>query len=133
MSAPAYKILIFLKRRPGMSVEDFRRYYEEVHVPLCLKYMGGVSRYLRRFIDPLPNPESGESGDLAYDVITELWFEDEAVFRATVEYMSTSSMSEEVIEDERNLFDRARTRIATLVEHETNRSALPRADSVDPT
>lgn len=125
MSPPTYKILIFLKRRPGMSTEDFRRYYEEVHVPLCLKYTRGVSRYLRRFIDPLPSPETGESGDLAYDVITELWFEDETVFRATVEFMSTRVMSEEVVEDEKNLFDRGETRIATVVEHETALSSIP--------
>ncbi len=125
MSEPTYKILIFLKRRPGMSIEDFRRYYEEVHVPLCLKYTQGVSRYLRRFVDPLPNPETGELGDLACDVITELWFEDEAVFRATAKFMSTGSMRKEIVEDEKNLFDRGKTRIATLVEHETDLSALP--------
>ena len=125
MSTPTYKILIFLKRRSGMSIEDFRRYYEEVHVPLCLKFEQSASRYLRRFIDPLPNPETGESGDLAYDVITELWFEDEAVFRATAKFMSTRSMPKEVVEDEKNLFDRGKTRIATVVEHETDLSAMP--------
>ena len=125
MTAPFYKILLFLKRRPGMSVEDFRRYYEEVHAPLCLKYMDGVSRYLRRFIDPLPNPETGEAGDLAYDVITELWFEDEATCRATAEYLSTSVMPEEVVADEKNLFDRPRTRIALVVENETDLSSVP--------
>ncbi len=124
VSAPSFKILIFLKRRPGMSVEKFRRYYEEIHVPLCLEYTQGVSRYMRRFIDPLPNPETGESGDLAYDVITELWFDDEAVFRATAEHMSTGVMPDEVVEDEKNLFDRDKIRVATVVEYETDSAVL---------
>ncbi len=125
MSADSYKILIFLKRRPGMSIEDFRRYYEEVHVPLALKYSQGLSRYIRRFIDPMPNPETGDSGELAYDVITELWFEDEAVFRATAKFMSTHMMSDEIVEDEKKLFDRRKTRLATVVERETDASAMP--------
>jgi hypothetical protein len=52
-------------------------------------------------------------------VITELWFEDEAVFRSTVHYLSTSIMPAEVIEDEKNLFDRAKSRIATAIECES--------------
>ena len=115
MSRTTFKILIFLKRRPGMSMEAFQRYYEEVHVPLCLKYITGVSRYMRRFLDPLPNAETGKLEELPFDVITELWFEDEAVFRGTVEYLSTRVMPDEVIEDEKNVFDRTKSRIATVV------------------
>jgi uncharacterized protein (TIGR02118 family) len=114
-----YKILLFMKRRPGMSMEEFQDYYENRHVPLCLKYSGGVSRYMRRFITAHPNPDSGESGELPYDVITELWFEDEATYRGTVEYLSTAVMPDEVVADERNLFDRTSIRMATIIERET--------------
>ena len=113
-----YKILLFLKRRPGMSVADFREYYENIHAPLCLKYSRGVSRYFRRYIDPLGNPAAGEVEEPAFDVITELWFEDEAVFRATVEYLSTSVMPDDVVEDEKKLLDRSKSRMATVVECE---------------
>ncbi|MGB8362904.1 MAG: EthD domain-containing protein [Rhizomicrobium sp.] len=102
-----------------MSVEAFRDYYENHHAKLCEKYTTGVSRYMRRFLDPLPDPATGASEDLPFDVITELWFEDEAVFRATVDYLSTSVMPEEVIEDEKKLFDRPMSRIATAVEYES--------------
>ena len=95
-----YKILLFMKRRPGMSMEAFEDYYENHHVPLCMKYSAGVTRYMRRFLTPHPNPETGEAGELPYDVITELWFEDEATFRGTVQYLSTSIMPDEVVEDE---------------------------------
>ena len=115
----AFKILLFLKRRPGMSVEAFRDYYENHHVKLCEKYTQGVSRYLRRFLDPLPDPATCRCDELPFDVITELWFEDQATFEATVKYLSTSTMPDEVVEDEKKLFDRTRSRMSTTVECES--------------
>ncbi len=114
-----FKILIFLKRRPGMSIEAFRDYYENTHAKLGEKYSTGVQRYMRRFLDPLPDVATGIIEELPFDVVTELWFEDEAVFRATVTYLSTSIMPDEVVEDEKKLFDRSKSRIATVVECES--------------
>ena len=114
-----YKILLFMKRRPGMSFEAFKDYYENHHAPLCAQYASGMSRYLRRFVTPHPNPETGATDELQFDVITELWFEDEAVFRGTVKYLATSIMPDEVVADEKQLFDRTQTRMATIVECES--------------
>ena len=49
----------------------------------------------------------------------QLWFEDEEVFRGTVRYLATSIMTDEVVEDEKRLFDRARFRMTTVVERES--------------
>lgn len=117
--AESYKILLLMKRKPGSTVEAFRDYYENNHVPLCLKYTQGVSRYLRRYINPQAHPETGPAGELPYDVITELWFEDEATFKGTLDYITTSVMPDEVVEDEAKFFDRSSFRIATVVECET--------------
>jgi EthD domain len=116
MDKDSYKILLFMKRRPGMSVEAFQDYYENHHAPLCVKYASGMKRYERRFLTPHPNPETGATEELAFDVITELWFDDETTFRNTVTYLSTSKMPEAVVEDEKRLFDRSKTRMATVVE-----------------
>ena len=120
--AETYKILLFMKRRPGMSLEAFRDYYENHHAPLCAKYSRGLKRYMRRFVTPQPNPDTGKAGELAFDVITELWFEDEPTFRGTVNYIATTLMPDDVVGDERKLFDRATMRMATVIECET---ALP--------
>jgi EthD domain len=116
MAKDSYKILLFMKRRPGMSVEAFQDYYENHHAPLCVTYASGMKRYERRFLTPHPNPETGATEELAFDVITELWFDDETTFRNTVTYLSTSKMPEAVVEDEKRLFDRSKTRMATVVE-----------------
>ncbi len=119
----AYKILLFMKRKPGMSVAAFRDYYENNHVPLAMANSGGqgggITRYMRRYLDPLPHAESGTNEELPYDVVSELWFDDEAIFRGTVEYLSTTVMNDAVIADELNLFDRSTMRMATVVECET--------------
>jgi len=113
-----YKILLFMKRRPDMTVGEFQDYYENHHVPLCQKYLTGIKKYIRRYVEPQPHPETGPWDDLSFDVITELWFDDEAIFKGTVDYLTTTIMPDEVIKDERNLFDRSSFRIATVVECE---------------
>jgi uncharacterized protein (TIGR02118 family) len=115
-----YKILLFMKRRPGMTMEAFQDYYENHHVPLALKYSSDISRYVRRYLAPQPNPDTGASDELQFDVITELWFDDEAKFQGTVKYLSTSVMPDEIVEDERHLFDRPTMRMATIVERESD-------------
>ncbi|CAN7604788.1 EthD domain-containing protein [Phenylobacterium sp. LjRoot225] len=119
MADVTYKVLLFMKRRPGMTVDAFRDYYENNHAPLCEKYTSGVTRYIRRYVDPLPHPETGPNDEMSFDVITELWFDDEAIFRGTVDYITSTIMPEVIVEDEKQLFDRASFRIATVVERES--------------
>jgi uncharacterized protein (TIGR02118 family) len=115
-----YKILLFMKRRSGMTMPAFQDYYENHHVPLALKYSSNITRYVRRYLTAQPNPETGASGELQFDVLTELWFDDEAKFRATLHYLTTSVMPDEIVEDEKRLFDRPTMRIATVVERESD-------------
>lgn len=121
-----WKILLFMKRRPGMSIEAFRGYYENHHVPLALPYSTAVTRYMRRYLEPRRNPDTGEEGELPYDVISELWFDNEETWRGTVQYLETSVMSDEIVEDELNLFDRPTMRMATVVECETDMDEVRR-------
>jgi hypothetical protein len=119
MADKIYKILLFMKRRPGMTLEAFQDYYENHHVPLALKYASGIDRYIRRYLTAQRNPETGATEELQFDVITELWFSNETTFRGTVKYLTTSIMPDEIVEDEAQLFDRATMRMATVVEHES--------------
>ncbi len=119
MTNKVYKILLFMKRRPGMSKEDFRDYYENHHVPLALKYASGLKQYVRRYLDPEPRLETGSGEDLGYDVMTELWFEDEKVCKGTLKYLASAMLPDDVIEDEKQLFDRDSIRVATTVEYVT--------------
>jgi hypothetical protein len=115
---PTWKILLLMKRRPGMSVEAFRDYYENQHIPLCKPMMTKVARYIRRYLEPQPHAESLTNAELPYDVITELWFTEERVFKQTRDYLAMSVLPQEIVQDELNLFDRPTMRMATVVECE---------------
>jgi uncharacterized protein (TIGR02118 family) len=126
--AKVFKILLPMKRKPGISVEAFREYYENHHAPLAAKSSGMLSRYVRRYLEPHSHPETGAPGELPYDVITELWFDDEAVFRGTLAYLTTHVMPAEIVADEEQLFDRSSFRIMTVVECDTDLDAVRAAE-----
>ncbi len=107
-----HKLLIFLKRKPGMSLEAFRDYYENRHIPLCMKYMAGAECYRRRYI---------EHGDeLDFDVITELGFADKATRDIVLDTLARDAMPADVIADELNVFDRGKSRFFAIAECETD-------------
>ncbi|OBA70349.1 hypothetical protein A5641_13595 [Mycobacterium sp. 1554424.7] len=108
---PFYKVLLFLKRRPGMSVAEFRDYYENTHVKVAEKYSRAGLRYVRRYLDPIGGEE------LPFDVITELWVRNRDIAAAIAAKVAKNEPPPEVLEDEKRLFDRSKLRVATVVEH----------------
>ncbi len=109
-----HKVLLFMKRRKGLSFNAFRAYYEIRHVPLCMAYMGDAKRYVRRYLEPRkgePEPE--------FDVITELWFEDRKLVDALLRTLRSDALPADIIADEEKLFDRSKTRAFVVTEAET--------------
>jgi EthD domain len=117
MATPVFKILMFLKRRPGMTLQAFRDYYENVHRKLGEKYAAGVCRYVRRYVEPLPGSPPGN--ELDFDVITETWFEDRSVFERVAAFLSSGELPADVLADEERLFDRSKSRFITVSECES--------------
>jgi hypothetical protein len=109
-----HKLLIFLKRRPGLSHEEFRSYYEGNHVPLCMKYMSGVDRYFRRYLEPASGMPEMEA-----DVITEVWFHSRAALDYVLATAAQDQLPPDVLADEQHLFDRSRSRFCAVTECET--------------
>jgi hypothetical protein len=122
-----FKLLIFLKRRPGMSVEAFRDYYERVHSKLGEKYSGGARRYVRRYLEPFPAPLAPGSAELDFDVVTELWYDDRAALEKDLQRSSRADIAREIMADEERLFDRSRIRYAAVLEFESDPAALGKA------
>jgi hypothetical protein len=122
MGEPIYKFLIFIKRRPDMSPDEFRDYYENVHAKIGKTIVPdvGAFKYVRRYIQPLAGSVAERAEDLEYDEITEVWFKDFEKFKAVAERVSRGELSPEVEEDEKKFMDRSRTRFATVIEYEHN-------------
>lgn len=122
MAQPVYKIILFLKRKPGMSVQEFRDYYENHHRVLAETYSTkAVKRYVRRYIEPVAGGTAEAKGDeLGFDVISEVWIEDRAMFEQVGAFLAKNAPPPEVLEDELKLFDRDKSRVATVVEFESD-------------
>ena len=64
------KRVSFIKRKPGMSPEEFSQYWREVHGPLALALPG-----MRRYVQCHVVPSAYEKGEPAYDGVAQIWFE----------------------------------------------------------
>ena len=113
------KAVGFLKRKPGMSFDDFMSYYKTKHSKLGDEVMRSVGalRYVRRFIVPAANPFTGDTPESEYDVIVEFWFKDQASLEANFA-IATGERREEFERDEENFIDRRATRLVIVVEED---------------
>ena len=111
------KTIGLLPRRPGMTVAEFRAYYETHHRVIGEKYLSGfASRYMRRFITPSPSRDTGETPEADFDVVLEIWYPDRATFEACGRVLSTPEVAAEIVADEERLFDRPRMRFFVIEE-----------------
>ena len=118
MAKEITKIIIGLKRRSGMSVEDFRAYYEKVHTKVAGKYtQPGMCYYARRYLDPMPQLDTKVIHEPEFDVITELWYDDPKAAAGLIWMVSEGKLPADVFEDEHNLFDRPKTRYFRTTEY----------------
>jgi EthD domain len=80
------KVIFFLKRKAGLTPQQFRTHYENSHVKLAQKYIGHlVVAYKRNYpqfatLNPSNVPPGSQPApyDVGYDCITEMWVKDEA-------------------------------------------------------
>ena len=73
------KLIGIISRKDGMSVEDFQRYWREVHAPLIAK-----APALRRYIQCHAIAELYDQYPQAYDGIAEAWFDGLDAYEAAV-------------------------------------------------
>lgn len=116
------KAIALLRRKPGISREQFVRHYETSHVPLMMGLLRGVTDYRRNYVDEA-NMVAGPDGALPdYDSVTELWFVDRAAFDDSMRIMIDPARGPLVAADEEHFIDRPATRMFLVEEHGPNRS-----------
>ncbi len=64
------KSIGLLKKKEGITQEQFLRHWKEIHGPIALKYAPGLRRYVQNHPVNLPGAK------YPYDGIAELWFDD---------------------------------------------------------
>jgi uncharacterized protein (TIGR02118 family) len=70
------RLIILLRKRPGLPDELFRQYWRETHAPLVAKLPG-----LRRYVQSLPI-DAAPAARPNYDGVAELWFDSVAALQA---------------------------------------------------
>jgi len=109
-----FKVMLFAKRKAGISPEDYRRHYEEVHAPLAIKAVGvGIRRYVRNYVDHPP-----DGPELAFDSVTEFWWNSRAVYDAWKATYAKDGIGAAVVADEHDFMDRSTMRVAYVDEVE---------------
>lgn len=82
------KLIILARRKPGISFEEFDRYWSETHGAV-IRGVPEFNRHIRRYVQShrILEASSGfPSGVSDYDGVAELWFDDvEAMNRAFAE------------------------------------------------
>jgi uncharacterized protein (TIGR02118 family) len=117
------KAIYFITRKPGMSLDEFRRYWLNDHAEI----LRGV-RNLRRYVQSHTLDQLYRHGEPVYDGIAELWYDDTATMRRIADTPASRAAAADdanfidmskfgfVLTEERVLVDRAGTKsMAKLV------------------
>ena len=111
------KSMALIKRKPGLSREEFIQHYEEVHAPLALKHFPIFKRYVRNYVIPLPDAE-----ELDFDCITEIWFDEIEGAMAVTEALGgyKTEIGRVFLDDEEKFMDRG-SRVSFLVDERVSK------------
>lgn len=117
------KTIAFLRRKAGLSQEDFVHYYETRHAPLILSIAPQICDYRRNFLVREGAILAAAAGWPDFDVVTELWYADEAAYAAAMAAFTDPVNARRIAADEENVFDRAYTRFFTVEERSSGLAA----------
>jgi uncharacterized protein (TIGR02118 family) len=103
------KLVYCISRRSGMTLEEFSRYWREVHGPIGRRIPG-----LRRLVQSHRVAHPWDMPASSFDGLAELWFHDLAALEAarrSPEWKASSA-------DEANFIDPTRTALFVTEEHQ---------------
>ena len=110
------KMVCLFNRKPGLTMAEFKAYYEERHVPLVTGLLANWSDYRRNYRmedteHHAPHGDPARTNDAVFDVMTEITYESEAMYRATMALLADPGIGKRVAEDEDRFMDRASMRV----------------------
>lgn len=109
------KSIAFIRRKAGVSREEFQRHYEEIHAPMGQRLLPGLKGYVRNY--PQPRPGMPEPD---FDVVTEFWYDSMEAIRQVHEFLATPA-AQPLLEDERTFIDSASIRAYIFETHGSER------------
>ena len=110
------KVITFLKRKAGLPVEEFQRYWRDRHPEAVLRLPG-----VRRYVQSHTLPSMYGTGEPIYDGIAEVWADDTGTLRA----MTKSPHHPALEEDEARFIDRSSMGVVITEDHALKDSPVP--------
>jgi uncharacterized protein (TIGR02118 family) len=115
------KMVILIRKKAGMSRDDFIHHYETSHSVIGRRLLGHLwLKYVRNYPISLMEyqPEENSVED-SYDAITELWFEDQAAVDEMARIINIPENNKLILEDEEKFQERLLTRLLMVEEVDT--------------
>jgi EthD domain len=126
-STGGVKYILLARKKQGLSLEEFKSYYEGHHSKLLLTLKRApVTRYYRRYLHPQTHLDPGSAGE-SDDVMSEIWSDTAADMDAIMGRFDDPTVGEMFSEDETNLFDRPSMKTYRVHEYETDLTSLSTA------
>jgi len=114
------RVLAFIRRLPGVSRDEFRSHYEEIHVPTALPVLAGICGYVRYHL------REEIHGTPDFDCMTRFEYPDAAAARDA--FVRTEGPEGEAIRrDERTFMDKPAIVFFPVEEAASWQAATPRA------
>ena len=107
-----FKALFHIRRKPGLSHEQFRAHFEGIHVKMAQKYFGHLMiGYHRNYpVEVIRGARVARTQEeSAFDCISEWMLPDRAAFDQIMAMMGDTPIGREFFEDEENFLDREGT------------------------
>lgn len=117
----------FLNRKEGISVEEFRNYYENIHTPLLVRLFGPAFPTAHRRHYPTKDaagntiPILGQPEDFDFDCYTECVFEDEEAAQKFQERFWAEGVYDQIAADAKNFTEQKRLRMVGFQVMQTSR------------
>ena len=113
-----YKVMAFLARKPGMTRDEFRDYYENRHAPLVGQLTPKFAAYRRNYVN-FEGPLKTDEHLITFDVVVEIEFEDQAACERWVAAYQVPDVLARISADEENFLDRDRMLVCAVDQEQT--------------
>ena len=130
------KQIVFLRKRPDLTMDQFMDYYENQHSQLSKK-MGAppplpkAKRYVRRYLTVETGPW-GDKVDPGFDCIMEIWWESREDFEAAMKGLSNPEFIDKRKADELQLFASNENPVCSVIESDSPVGPEQRIPTVEP-
>jgi uncharacterized protein (TIGR02118 family) len=116
------KLIFCLRRKEGLSREEFQRYWRDTHAPLVAGHAGvlGIRRYVQSHTTDTPFNgalRASRGGPDEYDGVAELWWDSLETLAAGSSSTEGQVAAAALLEDERRFIDLANSPLFVVEEN----------------